>query len=314
MRIATRALTCVLVWALTLVGADTRYERGKYAASLPIQMKDGLIYLSPRVNGAPPTPFVLDTGASHTVLNLAHARDQGLGLQPMGKMESGSGATPPEYFQLTDSVSFGLPGVAFSTTGAVSMSFDMLQLCFDARRKRRAPMRPGGIFGKDFFESHVVEIDVATRRLHLYDPASYVYSGSGEQLPLEIGDAIFVTATIKAPRRDAIRARLLVDTGASALLALTKEFVATNGLTLSGKVSERKDCGIGGPASERSTVGTMEAMHLGSVRISKPPTIFLRNPKALKYDGTLGGPALWGGKVIFDYSRHRMIVEPKRAP
>jgi len=310
-----------------LHSADTRYAAGKKALAIPFEIENGVVYLGVSVNGAPPLSFILDTGSSYTVLDVLHAKSLRLELQTMGKMEGGSGGARPDYYLIPGNVSFGLPGVVFSSDNAIAISFHALQACFDrvADRKsegdipavRDAPEGPkrmlGGILGKDFFESHVVEIDYATRRINLYDPHSYDYQGKGRTLQLEIGGYIFVQTQIKATARQAVGARLMIDTGASAPLTLTKEFIAANHLQSSaGKLDEVNDCGIGGPAKGKSWVGRMQAIQLGGLKVRNPLTVFLQNPEVLDYDGVLGGTSLWNFKVIFDYSRHRMILEPLR--
>ena len=313
----TRLLWSALLLAASLHGADTRFSAEKRALAIPFESVDGLVYLDVSVNGTPPLAFILDTGASYTVLSLPRARSFGLGLQPIGKVEGGSGDAPPDNYFITDSVRFALPGVVFSSQGVKAMSFDMLQTCFDKVRGGSASARQppknvlAGILGKDFFEQHVVEVDHSRRLINLYDPAGYDYRGEGTTLPLEIGDFIFVQAQIKSSTRRSVAARLIMDTGASAVLTLNKEFFVPNKLlSAAGKLRDLNDCGIGGFAREKSRIGKMRAIQLAGLEVPNPVTVFLQNPEPLEYDGVLGGPSIWNYKVIFDYSRRRMILEP----
>jgi predicted aspartyl protease len=270
------------------------------------------------VSGAPPRPFILDTGSSYTVVDLQVAKSLELPLYRMGKIQGGSGDEPPDYYVIPDKVAFGLPGVVFSTQDAVAMSFARLQDCFanvsDANGLKKGSSQRvlGGILGKDFFDSHVVAVDYAARLVDLYEPRSYRYAGMGKSLTLEIGGYIYTNARIAAPRRNSIKARLMIDTGASAPLTLTQEFVKANGLPAGKALEELNDCGIGGVGESKLSVGTLRAIQLGGIQLSNPVTVFLKNPEALDYDGVLGGLALRGFKVIFDYSRDRMILEPQQ--
>jgi hypothetical protein len=325
MQAVARVLLGALLFGVGLSYADTLFTTGKKALAIPFALENGLVYLDVSVNGAPPVSFILDTGASYSVLSLQHARSVGLGLQPLGKVEGGSGDAPPDHYLLTDEVSFTLPGVVFSSRTARAMSLNMVQTCVDkvnesktepdgpsVRNAGKGPKRVmGGILGKDFFDSNVVEIDYAKRLINLYDPDSYNYRGKGRSLALEVDDFIFVHAQITVPHRRSVGARLMIDTGASAPLALTKEFFTANDLLpVAGKRRELNDCGIGGLAKEKSWIGKVKAISLGNVKLPDPITIFLQNPEAVEYDGILGATSLWTYKVIFDYRRHRMVLEP----
>lgn len=303
---------------------ETRFVSGQRALAIPFELRDGIIYLRVSVNGSPLLSFNLDTGASYTVLNLSLAKSLGVGLQSLGKIEGGSGAATPEYYRVTDGVSFRLPGVVFTSQGVVAMALDKVQGCIDnaaadgsaSNAAQSARKGLDGILGKDFFSSLVVEVNYTARRINLYDPHSYQYRGKGQSLPLEIGGFIYVQAQIRAKGRKPITARLMVDTGASAPLSLTKQFIEANRLLPPvEKLREVKDCGIGGFANEKSWVGSLDALQLGGVRLSNPVTVFLQDAAASEYDGTLGNIALSNFYVIFDYARRRMILAPSsRAP
>jgi predicted aspartyl protease len=293
-----RALLSYLAFTITAYAADTR---------IPVEIEDGVIYLGVSVNGSPSRPFILDTGASYTVISLQIAESLGLGLLRRGKIEGGSGDAPPESYFVTDSVPLGLPGLTFSSRNALAMSFDMLGRCFKEGAKREL----GGILGKDFFDTNVVEIDYSAKLVNLYNPQTYNYRGTGTSLPIEAPGYIFINAQIQAHGRGPVGARLMVDTGASAPLTLTKEFVKDNRLLPpTTKLSELNDCGIGGVAKEKSRVGSLPGILLGGLKVPNPVTVFLQNPEATDYDGVLGGNALRAFKVIFDHPHQRMILEP----
>jgi hypothetical protein len=76
------------------------------------------------------------------------------------------------------------------------------------------------------------------------------------------------------------------------------------------KLTVGAECGIGGSAKP-TLVGKLEAIQLGGFKLSNPLTVFYQDPPA-EGDGLLGNLALRNFKVIFDYSRSRMILEPLR--
>ncbi len=319
-------LACLLL-ATAAYGFEARFASGESALGIPFELIDDHIYLRVPVNGSPPLSFILDTGASRTILGLPNAKSFGMELQPIGKVEGGIGAEPPDAYLVTDAVSFSMPGVEFSDGSVVALSLDNTRECLDPtadvgkdqkvpagqRGKEGMGRAVDGILGKTFFSSFVVEIDYAARLINLYDPSSYKYTGRGKSLPLEMDPQhIFARAEIKAPRRPPVTARLVVDTGAGAL-SLTRQFAEAHKLLPPAeKLTTSTECGINGSAKEETLVGTLEALQLGGFKLPNPLTAFYQKTAARDYDGLLGGSALRNFKVIFDYSRGRMILEPPR--
>jgi hypothetical protein len=108
-------------------------------------------------------------------------------------------------------------------------------------------------------------------------------------------------------------ARLIVDTGGGADLWLTKQFTEAHKLLPpDGELTPFIDCGAGGSAKEKSWTGSLEALQLGGFKLSNPAVVFYQEPAIQGSDGLLGNRALRNFKVIFDYSRSRMILERPR--
>jgi Aspartyl protease len=109
------ALTC------PVYGFDIRFASGKSALAIPLELVDNHIYLRVSVNGSPPLSFILDTGASHTILSLRNAKSFDMRLQKAGEMDSGIGAGTLDVYLVADKVSFGLPGVVLSDQTLVAI-------------------------------------------------------------------------------------------------------------------------------------------------------------------------------------------------
>jgi|SRR5215813_1009674 len=307
-------LVALLCMTPAIQAADIRFASGKSALAIPFELADtridNHIFLQVSINGSSPLYFILDTGASHTILSLRNAKSLSLKLQPIGKVVGGIGAEHSDAYLVSDKVSLELPGVVLSDRSLVAVPLDMTEQCIGTRQGPKRVV--DGILGADFFRSFVVEIDYAARLINLYDPASYSYAGKGRSLPLQMDPSyIFVQAQLEAAGRALVTARLVVDTGSGAALSLLKKFAETNRLLPSReKLAAVPDCGINGPASEPALVGELDALQLADVKISKPVTVFYKEAPA-PGDGLLGNPVLRKFKVIFDYSRNRMILERK---
>ena len=326
-------LTCVIVFGALLClifcppafGADARFRSGKSPVAIPFELDNNLIYVRMSVNGSRPLSFILDTGA-YSFIHTRHARTIGLKLKLIGQA-GGAGAKQPDVYLVTERVSFSLPGVAFSPPRLVALSLDAAESCVnefnideegrkidsDSSKQSGAKREVDGVLGKEFFDQFVVEIDYAHRLLNVYDRSSYKYAGSGKAIPLEVGEQhIFVRAQIRAAGRAPLAGRFLVDTGSAHAVSLMKPFIDEHKLLPSTEgMTSLPVCGLGGHEKEKSWIGTLEELQLGEIKVAAPVTEFRLSYPNTDADGFIGGAVFRRFKVIFDYSRKRMILEPR---
>lgn len=301
--------------------SDVRFASGKSALRIPFKLHNNLIYLQVRVNNRPMN-FILDTGAPH-IINTRQAQVMGLQLKPAGR---GTGAGESEVDVSTaDNVTFGLPGVTLSGQSIGVVSLENVEECTNrltAYPDGRIVEKPqagverqvvDGVLGHQFLTHFVVEIDYARQQINVYERASYKYSGAGEIIPLEIADNhIFVRAQINPPGRASLDERFMIDTGAATALILTSPFIKTNNLIPQTQPAlPLTGCGIGGDA--KVLMSTIGDLHLGKLKITTPVTMFSQAKSgslaSSDYAGLIGNALLRHYKVIFDYPRHRMILE-----
>jgi len=202
--------------------AGVRFAAGTSAPDIPFDLVDGRIVLHVSVNGTAPAAFILDTGASANVVSLRDARSTGLGLVPWTGGFVGIGASPPDVSLATDAVTFSLPGVTLSDSHTLAMSLDETRDCLGPAPDIH------GFLGAPLFRAAIVKIDYAAKRLSLYEPRTYRYRGNGRSVPIEMDATYTYTmVSIAAKKGAAVRAKLVVDTGAGAL-SLTKQFAAAH--------------------------------------------------------------------------------------
>jgi hypothetical protein len=166
------------------------------------------------------------------------------------------------------------------------------------------------------FSRYVVEVDYAARRVNLYDPQSYQYSGSGTRLPLTTEDNhFFVPAKVAIAGRGAIDGKFMVDTGAvMATLILNRPFVERHGLltTIRRRVLDRSLPGLGGETKQVLSRAAM--IQLGGLTIHQPTISLSQDAEGAlassDFDGIIGGELLRRFKVIFDPVRRQLILEP----
>jgi predicted aspartyl protease len=282
---------------------DIHFTSGKSALRIPFELHNNQIYLHISVNNSKPLWVILDTGA-RTIINRSIAQMLGLKLQEQGQIQS-TGESAFVKVALTKDVAFRLPGVTFTQQAVTVLAFENLERCLGHTAD--------GILGLEFFNSSVVEIDYKERLVNIYDAKSYKYSGAGEQFQLNIlsSGLVFVQASVTPSGRASVRGRFMIDTGFALSLFLNSPFVQENKLLDNTQGQDFSNCGIGGEAKAiKDKVGALE---LGSFKFNNLTAIFSLARSGINaasdVEGLIGGEILSRFKVIFDYSRQRMILE-----
>jgi predicted aspartyl protease len=282
-----------------------RFPAGKNVVEVPFEVDRDLMVIRLSVNNSRPLRFVLDTGAQGTILNNSSVIDS-LRLNIVGTVQvRGTGSGPMGTASVAEGVSFDIAGITL-TGGRLAVQ----------------PLRPGspfseydGVIGRVVFDSLVVEVDWEKQALRFYDPARYSYAGTGAILPLTFdeGGRPYTTARVVVAGDEAVPVKVVVDTGASHALAL--DVGSHPGLRLPKGVTPAV-LGIGANGEVRGHRGRVKSFQLGGYTLKDVPTSF---PDASAgtagiggRQGNLGDGALRRFKIIYDYSRKRMIVEPNR--
>lgn len=282
---------------------DSRFDSGQSALKIPFDLSNNLVLLPVRVNDSRPLWFILDVGATSSVINTRLVKELGLRTKGKAKGSSSGGAVEVD---LVPGISFTLPGVKVFNLTIGSISLD--------------PFAPvlgraiGGIVGYDLLSQFVVEIDYETRTINLYAPASYQYAGAGDHLPIKFIDKQpFIDALITPEGRAPIKGKFAVSTASSGALLLNRPFVETHRLLKTvPKTSLGNTGGVGGLT--RTLVGRMKNIRVGRFDIGQPIVSFSQATKgeqaSAAYDGVLGGEVFRRFKLVLDYTRRQIILEP----
>jgi Aspartyl protease/PDZ domain len=278
--------------ALALPGASpVLFDSADHRISVPARLNDGK-----------PAWLVVDTGAAVSVLE--KKRLPSLGLEAAGRHRLQGAGGPQEASRVQ--------GVAVHLEGLELLDQTMDTLALEPLSAQTG--RPlDGILGYPVFARRVIVVDYPRRRLSFLDAGGYRYSGPGKVVPIElVRNRPYATARVVLPGGRAMEGRFLIDTGASSSLSLWaagaagKEIVASFGKTLT--VQAR---GVGGAFDVR--LGRVERLELGGFTLARPVAVLRpveAGQGAARTLGSIGGAVLDRFKVIFDYPRRRMILEP----
>jgi hypothetical protein len=263
-------------------------------ASLPLDPAGGAIYV-PAVLNDDSAWLMLDTGLSHTGVDQDWARTISLAAA-----ESAS-ATVLHRLQL----------------GEVELR-DVDVALYPLRGLSEASGRPQrGLLGHDVLQRFTVDIDYRARRVRLLDPTRYRYAGRGTSVPFTPdADLPLVHGQLKVPGGRPIPARLLLDTGASGLcLILTTPFVEEHDLGhLTPAIAAPIGTGLAGDL--HGTIVRLQELRLGGFQVRSPTTGLGGERKGFlgrtDIDGVIGTAVFQDARLIVDYARRRVIVEPSK--
>jgi hypothetical protein len=277
------------------------------SAPIYFQLADSLIYMQASLNGSQPLWMMLDTGSSVTVFDEPVSKT--LGIRFLGEGNAygpGQGSSQKLTFASHATLSFAGAELGDQTVATLPLEWF----------SREVGRSTDGFLGSNVFRNYVVEIDYANQVLHLHDPATYSYSGSGQRLPLQfIWDNIpSVRAQVVAQDGTEVSGVFLIDSGATSALWLTKAFSNAHPEVLSAKdtIEVPNVVAVGGELSAR--VGWVPAIRLGEFVVSMPFTQFSQNTSGIlatpDLAGIIGAQMLRRFTVIFDYAHREMILEP----
>lgn len=284
---------------------DVRFLSGDAARSIPFELRDNHIYLRVGVNNSEPLLFILDTGAS-SIISRRCAESLDLEVRG-GERGYGVGEDSVEAASVRN-VSLHLPGVTLSGQSVAVLPLESLQTSLG---------RPvDGILGYNFFRRLVVEIDYASRIINLYSPEGYRYRGGGERIPLIVDEdsgLIFTRAQVKPTNRAPLNGLFEIDSGGGHALILNRPFVERHKLLMPAQKAH--PVLVGGVVGSSSAVqGMVEGLRLGRARVENVGTFFSLAREGMlaseEFDGNIGNEVLRRYKIVFDYSRRQMILEP----
>ncbi|HEY0320230.1 MAG TPA: aspartyl protease family protein [Pyrinomonadaceae bacterium] len=270
----------------------------------PIELNGNHVFLQGRVNGSAPLWFTLDTGAAASVVSMRRARELGLELKGNSRAQGAGGTV--ESSRLSG-ITFSLPGVEIKNLSVMAIPLDSIE----ATAGRSMDV----IIGAELFQRYVVEVDYAAGFITLYEPQQFNYTGTGESLPLKFFyNHPYVSGKVSLPGLEPIEGDFVIDAGSGFGITFHPSFVKANKLLERvPKTIQTKARGVGGEFS--LAVGRIDSLELGRFKLNKPVTAFPQTAGFIAKEGTagnIGGLILRHFKVIFDYSRKRMILEPNK--
>lgn len=267
----------LLVWSLSVIGARVAAAESAPGTATPaaadaavasveggmadvaVNMYGTFIVVDVSVNGGPPQPFILDTGAGGSLVDLSALPGFDAAAAPPVTVAGVSGEQTFAAVELDDLAVGGahvkhVP-VAAGDLGALGPMLGV---------------KIGGILGYDFLRHFVLAVDYDAARVRFYDPGSFRDPDGVEFLPAHFDGGHPVVAMDV----DSHRGRVVIDLGNTSSLILNGDFVARAKLLEEDRPKMPATLrGAGGPKGIDAYTVRMDAVRLGSFTIAKPVVV-----------------------------------------
>lgn len=309
-----RHLQIAFTGVLLLAGAQANSGRATPAratqSAIPFLFEDARIYVPVSIGRSPPRWFILDTGASSTIIDKAVAKAEHLRVEGSEAVH-GAGAGSSDEGQ-SSSVALSLGRVPLRIERPAVL--DLAHLLGPTSGRA-----PAGIVGSEFFREHFVDIDFARRRI-LVDPPEaqrkLFYSASVPLTFVEQTPLAHVALRLESGRT--VEANALVDLGAKSTFLVPEPFIAREKLKegVGKSVVTGFGAGVGGDTfyafSRAARLSFAAVPALGVDR----PVIGLSVGGTLRStwnEGLLGAEFLSHFRIGFDYDHGRLFVGAARS-
>lgn len=277
-------------------------------SNIKFEITRNLIFVQTRSNDSEPLWFILDSGASTSVINEKLARSLGFKFGKKNKINAIGGKI--EY-SLVKNIDLNVSGATLSKQTLAAIDLSVLEPKFGRSIN--------GILGSEFFKRFVVKIDYANQSLDLYEPADFRYDGNGEVIEFELeSNTPFIRVRLSPKDSEFVEGKFLVDTGAISTLYINKQFAETHGLqqSLEKTIPDLFTTQLGGEVDGR--IGRMRKTAVANFLFENMIAHFPEEKSgngsltSSTNDGIIGGGIFRRFTVILDYSRRHLILEPNK--
>ncbi|TCD03041.1 aspartyl protease family protein [Pedobacter psychroterrae] len=268
-------------------------------------MVRNLVIVPLYINGKGPFNFILDTGVGPMIITdttLVKSLDL-KNLRPIKINGLGKGVEIDAF--LSGDIAAKIGRATISNMPAAILKEDIFGL------SSYVGTRIYGLLGHSFFNSFIVELKYANKRL-LFNLPGTKKKIRGEKIPVQIiNSKPYINIDIETAELGKVTAKMVVDNGASHAISLEtyeeKPFPAP-----SNAIQANLGVGLSGPIS--GSIGRIPLVHLGSFTMKDVITSYpiYSDVAAKTYlrgrNGNLGADILSRFNIIFDYAGEAMYV------
>jgi hypothetical protein len=285
--------------------AEAGWQDGQSYVALPFKKVNEHILVTVSVNAGPPMTFVLDSGASATVITETAATNK-LKLpkdNPITISGQGNDGDPTAFVVhdvRIDVGDFFIKGMSVIYAPTDAMPFDSpAETYFD------------GVLGADFFNCCLVEINHDQQTLYLSKPGTekqrHYDQNNWQKLAIDVeGNTPYLTTQID-DGQSTKQVKVMLDTGSTGTLSL---FAGNGDFALPEKIYMGRSTGISGDSENH--VGLLKGMAFGKHKFNDFPSAFRLqgSPPQNGSHGVLGNQILQRFNMVFDFTNQLIWLQP----
>jgi len=282
------------------------WQRARQSIRAPFTYGSKAVLVKVCINGAQPVEFILDTGASSSLVDADYAYE--IGLRPEGDAAvEGIAATGSVRFARVNSIALAGPDQA--QVALRDFRVAITDLAEDGQIILwRKPM---GILGADFLSQFAVELNYDTQVVTLHDPARFKPSPTATPIPFELnGGCPIVDMTVD----DGCSGKFLVDVGNSFHFVVHGSMVRGCHMIGDRQRQEVEVVGGGIGGGFISTLCRLDSVRIGPFTWKEPVAALALHTTggigSKDISGNIGNSVLERFKCTFDYAHQILYLEP----
>ena len=252
------------------------------------------------VNGGAAVPFVVDTGATIHLVDEEVARQARVAGTSNLQMHGGGQAGVQAHIAEALTLEVGDLKWTGQRAAIVPLGYP--------KRKHFA-----GLLGAQILKQYAVRFNFSAGTMSLLDPVSYEPPVGAVLVPFELDEDLPIVHVTLDAGSGPLEARLMVDTGAAAVIELNRPFVDAHQLlkAIADAAPDDRPAALGGTAP--FLYGTARRVVLGGVSFDHPRIGLSRatsgSSSRSERDGILGNDLLRNFVVTVDYRRRTLVLE-----
>lgn len=283
-----------------------RFKEGVIRSEIKVSVFDNVIYIPVSVNSHPPVDFVLDTGAPQlSIIEMNLLSKFKLEARKGGEL-GGAGPNRVKFVRLNN-VRLSLAGIEISGANMASITLTHMEPYWGKPKF--------GLLGGNVLKHLVTEIDYIKKRVTFFRPDRYAYRGKGKKIPVQLNsNAILVKAGIRiSSGEDDIEGLFLIDTGVRNTFFNTP-FVRKHRILDKARKTVDNITGFGIGGEVFGTLSRIKTVEMGGFKLDNTVIELSTDTRGIgaseEFDGIIGADLLSRFRVVFDYTRSEMILEP----
>jgi hypothetical protein len=285
---------------------EVQFKKRKTSSRINVSIFDNVIYIPISINDNSPINFVLDTGAPEiSIIERNIVTKMNLKVKKGGVL-TGAGKNSVK-FGLLENVKLSLPNIDILNPRLGTHSLIHMEPYWGKPKY--------GLLGGNILRELITKIDYINNIVIFHKPASFVYRGSGQKIPIKfITNAILIKAKLQINEGDKdIEGLFLIDTGVRNTF-FNSSFTRKHKLIEKSKKNVENITGFGIGGVGFGKLSRLKSIKIGNYLINEPIVELTTDTKGIaaskQFDGIIGADILSRFEVIFDYTRAEMILEP----